>query len=85
MALYEKARRLEALAFNKMGIADVEELGRNLAIERGQVHELMGHTENRRELMEMYRDIEQVRLLLLSVLERKGNKMIEIAQAYLYG
>lgn len=85
MAIYESARRLEALAYNKMGMADVEELRRNLAVEKGQVDELMGPTPNRVEIMNIYNDIDNVCHALMLMLEHKEQTMHRIAQAYLNG
>jgi len=85
MAIYESARRLEALAFNKMGLADVEELRRNLDMEKGQVDQLMGPTPNRDELMEIYADIDNVCSALHQMLVYKAQRMNDIAQAYLNG
>jgi hypothetical protein len=85
MPIYEDARRLEALAFNKMGLADIEELKRNLAIEKGQVEELMGPTPNREELRGIYADIDNVCSALAHILVWKAERMNAIAQAYLNG
>jgi hypothetical protein len=85
MPIYESARRLQALAYNKMGMADVEELRRNLGAERFQVDELMGPTPNRAEMMNLYSDIDNVCQALLLMLDNKTQTMHRIAQAYLNG
>ena len=80
MNIAQKAERIKAIAYNRMGVLEVEEAGRNLAVEKSQLADLLGtNHEAWRGVEMMYADIENVRVALLHMLAQKEHDLGAIA------